>query len=298
MKLLLLICLLFACTTTWHSEQPASHSTELSHKSMRYTTLIEPFRDHNGFILAEKCDSLLFSGLYSAAVGGTNILAAYDGSRWHRRPAHDCSPTLGNSRSTISRDMILGLLWSIWKNKNLDIANQLMSDLRSKAYYLRGEGTPGELFMTPALINTLARIIQGLGGVTHSFELSFRADISSKTGYISHLAVWHILLRGDITGKIPQKHFDLLSYHAKRNPLNPLFQAAYHKYLDKDQTIAIKLLLDKAEWPNITLPTSEQHCSEWVIQRDYTEKDWGPCTPTRYHLGAELPIMYNLIIAS
>ena len=302
LKYLITLILLFNCATHRKNKtEYTSLQSELSRKSEVYSELVNSHRDEHGFIMTEKCDALLFSGLLSASLPGTiNILAARDDTgAWHRRPNHDCSPSIGNSRSTISRDMILGLFWHLYKNKDLDTAIELIEDLRSNAYKLRGQGTLGELLVNPSMLSTLAHIILKLDGPRYPIELAMPAVFGKHDGFVAHLTVWHILLRGELLGEIPDSHFTILQWQKDRQPNNPLFQAAYNKYLTGNQTDSILLLLDSAEWPADRLPTTNEHCSDWVIERDYSEKDWsacGPEKPFKEHTGAELIIIYNLII--
>lgn len=265
-------------------------------------------RDENGFIMVDKCDSLFFSGLLGAAIpGSVDITAArsIEGTSptWHRRPAQDCGPSFGNSRSTTSRDMLLGLMWHMWKNKQLDLAVELMEDLKSNTYYLRGEGSAGELLVNPNLLNTLAHLIRTLGGPRYSLELAYPTSITAGTGFESHLAVWHILLRGDIQGELSSGEFSTLEELAKREPTNPLYKAAYSKYLDGQQKSSVELLLDPKHWPSDRLPTTAEHCSDWPVQRNLLDadgnpsKDWLPCAEeNKIHSGAELLIIYYLIL--
>ena len=296
MKLLLITLLLLSCGSRHRATILSSKLDYIAAKSERYLSEME--RDRHGFIMTEKCDATLFSGLLGAATGDVDLLAASnsDMTQWWRRPDKDCSPTLGNSRSTISRDMILGVMWWMWRTKNLEAAEALMDDLKRRVYVLRGEGTPGELWMNPTFMSTLAHIILRLGGPRHEVELAFPRTYSSAGGFIAHLNTWHILLHGDIQGHISGSELDLLRRHAMRQPTNPLFQAAFHKYTDGDQSVAIKLLQNNHEWPSSRLPSTDEHCSEWPIERDVTYKDWGPCTPHKEHTGAEMVVMYHLIL--
>ena len=302
-RLFIILLLLVGCGYFKEPKEPTSTPNlgMLDIKSKLYTKLVLlDHSDSHGFIMTDKCDATLFSGLFAAAVPSLKIdiraAANQDLTQWYRRPNHDCGPEFNNSRSTISRDMILGVLWYMYKSKDLVAAEALMEQLVNNNYLLKGEGTVGELLMTPALLSTLAKIIEKLGGKTYNPEIDYVAVFSETTGYVAHLTVWHILLRGELFGKISESSFDILSYHRNRNPLNPLFQAAYHKYKDGNQTNAVNLLLDNKEWPSNRLPTTSEHCSEWPIERDYTPNNWEACSPVKEHTGAELVIIYNLII--
>jgi hypothetical protein len=303
---LFLIFLIFltSCGTVFKKKETTSPTSQLillENKSALYVDLIqdEGHQDAQGFIMTSHCDATLFSGLFAAArpdlLINIRAAASADLSQWFRRPGQDCGSAFGNSRSTISRDMMLGVFWYIWKAKDLEAAEILMEQLRTNFYQLEGQGTAGELLMTPALINTLAQLILALGGKRYSIELMFPAVFGKGVGYVSHLTAWHILLRGDMLGHITEAELDILEFHKNRNPLNPLFQAAYHKYVDGNQDKAIKLLLNSSEWPSNKLPTTEEHCSDWPIQRDAGD-DWEPCNPVNTHTGAELVILYELLI--
>ena len=304
---LILFILLLGCGTTHRAPAPVAHShtEQLAAKVSLYEKLQD--RDVNGFILTDSCDALFFSGLLGAArPDSVNIEAAAErtseGIVWHRRPAKDCSPSLGTSRSTISRDMLLGLMWHMWRNKQLDLATELMEDLKSNSYFLRGEGTAGELLVNQNLLNTLANLIKALDGPRYGLELAYPTSITAGTGFESHLATWHILLRGEILGKLSDSEFDTLKELASREPQNPLYRAAAAKYIDGSYDSSVELLLNEQHWPASQLPSSANHCSSWPIQRDLLKDgkpnpDWLPCPDeNKTHSGAELIVIYYLIL--
>ena len=301
MKILLLTLLILACGRHESKPTQAPLTIEaLKAKADLYLNLVSSHQDSHGFIMAEECDSTFFSGLLSAAAPSLHVdlLAARgENNQYFRRSTQNCGPQFGNSRSTISRDQMLGVMWYMWRNKDLEAAESLLKQLRQDDYVLRGEGSPGELLFIPAYTNTLAQIVYRLGGPRYETELALPAIISSGKGFEAHLAVWHILLRGELLGSIPDYHFNVLRDLAAENAENPLFQAAYHRYLDGNYTSVLQLLLDNGEWPADHLPTSHNHCDQWPVQREYTEKDWGSCDPEVEHSGAELPVIYYLIVA-
>lgn len=300
--LVFITVLLMSCTSnTVRSSITIDDLTLLKDKSQRYIGLVSKYQDKDGFIMSDKCDSLLFSGLLAAARPdlSINIKAAKKDGAWNRRSTHDCGPKFKNSRSTISRDMMLGYMWYLYKSNSLNLAIELMDELKSNFYMLKGDGTPGELFMLPAYMNTLAEMIKKLGGKEYNLELLMPASFQSKPeGYVAHLTVWHIHLRGQILGEIPSKNKEILDFLTNKNPKNPLFVALQSHYSNGNQSEAIKLLMDTQEWPNYKLPTTSNHCDDWPIQREYTDRDWGVCTPMKIHTGMELVIIYELILDS
>lgn len=272
----------------------------LAQKAEIYLDLVKDKQDQYGFIMTDKCDSLLFTGLLSAARPelGIDIHAAQaaDGS-WHRRPSQDCGPRWGNSRSTVSRDMVIGLMWHLWEHKDLETAHELFLDLKQNLFRLRGDGTTGELQLTPAMITTLAHIVKALGGPRYELELALPpVFISAPRGFVRHLSTWLILLHAEAKGGLSRGQLAILSAYAQDEPDNPLFLAAYHKYKTGNQRHAAALLMDEAHWPAQSLPTTDNHCAEWPIQRDTASDNWQPCSPLHEHTGAELNIIYKLIM--
>lgn len=297
-KLGLILVLISACGTIGPKKSASPAQPTLGAKAERYLQLLESHQDSDGFIMTNRCDATLFSGLLSAVKSNVNVTAADKGSNeWHRRPAHDCGPEFGNSRSTISRDMMIGVFYYLWYHKDLHNADLLMNQLIEDNYILKGEGTLGELAMTPAMVNTLALIIKGLGGPHYKWQLAMPVVFGNDGGFIAHLTVWHILLRGEIEGSIRDLDRNILEFHALRDSNNPLFVAAWAKYSTGDFSSAISLLMNEAQWPADHLPTEANHCSEWPIQRD-PGADWAPCNHDNpaEHTGAELVLIYYLII--
>lgn len=301
--ILLFVTALLACGPLLPSKKEpvevVSPSSLLDAQVHTYTGLLNAHRHTAGFILTDECDSTYLSGLIGAALPGTVDLtqARGDGNQWYRRPDHNCGPAFGNSRSTISRDMMLGVMWWMWRNKDLESANSLMKTLQNDKYVLKGEGSAGELVFIPSYTNTLAELVLALGGPRYEGELHLPVIIdSSGTGFERNLAVWHLLLRGEIMGGLPASDVETLKTHAIAQPKNPLYQAAYHKYLDGDMSSVVQLLLDSDEWPRDSLPTSKNHCDAWPVQREWSEKDWGSCEPLVEHTGGELIVIYYLIM--
>ena len=276
----------------------------LSIRAADYELKALPNMDKNGFIFTDSCDSLLWTGLLSSAMPSvgplslTNISAASDGFRWYRRPDHECGPQWHNSESTISRDQILGLMWNLWKTKNLPVAISLMEALRANNYTLEGQGTPGELYVIPSYVQTLAMLIQAIGGPSYDAELHFPTAFSFTPGFTAHLAVWQILLNGQIQGFITLDEYSVLIQAYDSNHQNPLFSAAYHKYTDGDFTEATSLLLNTNLYPVDHLPNNDNYCSIWLPETTYGAADLQPCSENGPgdNKGFELPVIYYLVI--
>lgn len=247
----------------------------LDQKNLTYLSLIKKQQDSDGFIESQECDSLLFSGLVGCVPGiQVNIEAAYDraSGQWHRRPcSKPCFPE--HSKSTISRDMLLGVLWYSYFNKRLDISEQIIK-YALKNLFIMGQAVDiktklGRCLITPGLLSTAAWVSYKLGGPSRPW-LRYIPQVESKSvvGFQAHLSVLHILLRNTLTGK--EDNLDVIKKHYDRNPNNPLFCIANKKYEEAE-----KSLMNDDLWPSDRLPTNQDRREPWLLQRDHG-KDWWP----------------------
>lgn len=262
----------------------------MDRKFEKYIELLPTVQDSTGFIDSDECDSLLFSCLVGC-VPGVSMLpqAAYDSKTgmWHRRPCDKpCYPN--HSKSTISRDMLLGLAWYAYCNSRLDISEQVIKYALSHCLIM-GEGVLSRTLMTPGLLSTYAWISYKLGGPSRPW-LRYLPSVESKktTDYQAHLSVLHIVLRNKLTGK--DKHKDILWHHVNRQPSNPLFQ-----YAVGNINSAGRLLRDIVLWPENRLPTNWDRKSGWLIQRDMGD-DWKPSSgEKKIHSGGDYIFVYALV---
>ena len=259
--------------------------------------LYEELQDRSSLSSKFDCDQLLFSGLMDAASPSLGIdikLYTNDGVEWHRTETHQCYDN-GGSKSSISRDMIVGLMWSWYKSGDLESAEKLLLALRGSAYILKGSGDITARVMNPAYISTLALLVKKLGGPLYA-EAMLPVTFNAGEGFVRHLQTWLIALRGELKGGLTASDLDVLKTHMDSQPNNPLFASVYHKYTDGNQSAAIRLLLDASEWPSDRLPTTFEHCDKWPIERDFQDSDWGPCSPEEEHTGMDLVVITRLIL--
>ncbi len=265
--------------------------SQLRDKFNTYLRLAASQRDRHGFVSTDHCDSLLWTGLLAASGLPTDLRAARlpDG-RWLRRPTdypecHSC----GGSKSSISRDMLLGLIWGAWRTRDLPLLLDLHKYSRTH-YWVMGTGTLTRTLFSPALASTLAHAIRALGGPSY-WERHLPAYFGpGATDYQAHLQVLHLLLRREIGLPIPAQR---LREHAERQPGNPLFQAAVGRY-----ALASQILVGGVRyWPDGRLPTSADRHDEWLVQRDFGS-DWLPSDQGRTHSGGDLLFTARLILAS
>lgn len=309
--LLSIIWMIAACGTQPRRTPPHpggnSQVTALQEKSNLYVSLLPERLGPSGFLFTEVCDSLLFSGLLASAAPelGIDISAARNtAGQWFRRPVSmpECYTEFQEgrrgSRSTISRDMFTGLFWWLYTQKQAGLAENTLQYARDHDYVM-GQGDPSRISLMPNLTRQLANIVSSLTGQSQDEDNLPVTYATELTGYELHILTWQILLDARIHGGITDRQLEVLADAVTRYPANPLYQAAYHKYTDGNQSEAIRLLLDTGHWPADRLPHSEtEHRSAWPLEDDPGPmwepgiiEDWKP-QPS----GAELVAIYRLVI--
>ena len=249
-------------------------------------------RDKHGFIEYERCDSLLFTGLVGTVPGiNVDIMAAYEpvSKTWRRRPIENSCYPVG-SKSTISRDMFVGLAWYCWKHDRKDIANEIVKYALSH-WMIMGEASSlkdkiGRCFLGFGLLGTFARISGKYRWLWWLPVDMPKAPVME--GYQAHLQVLHRLLRHKITGKDPSKD-KMLQAQAARQPENPLFNAAIG---NKDK--ALEVLSNTKYWPEDRLPTAKDRHEPWLPMRD-KGSDWEPSNGNHVHSGGDFLFCYGLL---
>jgi hypothetical protein len=211
---------------------------------------------------------------------------------WYRRPDHSCYMS-GESASSISRDMLLGLSYCLLKKKDLASVASI-NDYALAHSFVMGEGVLSRTLMSGNLIKTYGLLEEHLGGRANTYRSKI-PDVwdCSVDGYRAHLLVLHLVLRGKITQGITKKMHTCLSEQYARVPSNPLFSYAYHRYRDGDQKETIAVLLNERYWPNDRLPESSDRCSEWLPMRDPHE--WPPCFEDKVFSGGDLVFVTQLL---
>ncbi len=272
---------------------------EVEIKRDKYMELMKEVADSYGFIEHEHCDALLFTGLVGAVGFKTQITRAMnkDGS-WERRPVdRPCYPH--GSRSTISRDMFLGLFWYIWRNQRLDLAEELWH-YGVQHNWIMGAGDVSRIYLTPGLQATLAEIIYQLGGQNHYVARNApQFWAKGLEGYQAHLEVLHILLRGELTGHITAPMRRVLCDLCSRHMDNHLYTIAKARY-SSDQgsanflgTIAAAGLDDIDLWPRDRLPSDADRSSRWIFENNDKSKG---TDPTITHTGGDMVFCGSLVL--
>ena len=293
---LLLICLLLAGCVSAKTNKIYSHSA-IEATAETYKELMPGVSNANGFVDYNHCDSLLFTSL--ANVGGhtANLKAAKKGGQWYRRDSHSCYRD-GNSKSTISRDMLTGVALASYSAREPRVFEHLI-DYGIANNFVMGQGEKSRTFMTPQLTGLIARAGIASGSTKINPALSkipYAYSLGKNTGYQAHLEALAILLDGDIAGKLGPLAMHTVKAYYKREPENALFNWLFHKYTDGDFAEVYDILLDRKHWPRYRLPTSGEHCEFWLWQRTANNNDWKPCPAEGHtHSGGDYLFIYSLL---
>lgn len=275
-------------------KEPTAETSDLTtietKRALYEQTLVRMALPFDGWI-AQTCDALLFSSLFGAAEQYPDRFKVDDAvgdkpGLWLRRPksvglCYDPSLPAGspqNSQATISKDMLLGLTYYAWRANRKDILQNLVTYGEAHAWVMgQPESNVGAVVVTPSLAGVMYQALYRLGGPDHPSRHIPDIFPSGLTGFEAHLQVTSILLHSEIDDEagISQDMLDRLKEHATREPQNPYYASALAVFTG-DDTAAVKLLMDKVQWPDDRLPDGGDHCEPWVIQRD-GPNDWNPC---------------------
>ena len=286
---------------------------ELAAKSDNYRQWSKALEE-GGVINPRDCDGLLWNALYQVATGRGSV-SEWQGKpgQWFRRPSHDCliykdgEWVDNDSKTSISRDMFLGLFLWLWDRQDLEaVENLIVWGRAANPQWFMGEAIniferEGATHLRPPILGTLFELAYQLGGEDNTFRKFPYSVSTGGSGYQLHLAVLHTLIRGQIIGGISDTELGGLKKISKKQPKNPFYSAVYHYFKDGDQSAAIAMLLDEEIWPSDRLPGSQDRCSAYILQRDYDrgeeDGDWAPC-PKEGHIFAGIGLMITFKVIS
>ncbi len=259
----------------------AARMQKLQAKYESYKRLYTSALDRAGFV--EGCDGLLFTSLLVASGLNQDIKQAEstaEPGRWYRSAAHDCYPT-GQSRSDISRDMLLGLSLALWqKSDGASVNRFLLFSQKNKGVLggaIDGEELAGAATMSPSLLSLYSELDFLLNGRTSANRGYFPELGKTFVGFEAHLMSLRLILKSALYKGLIASDFDLIANQVALQPKNALFQTIYHAFTDGNGNAAADILLDEKYFPANALPGSAQRCELYLWQRDQNSKDWQPC---------------------
>ena len=266
----------------------------LSEMRTLYLDLFNGQADADGFIETQECDSLMMTGL---ANPNANITAAEESSgKWLRRPVtyEKCAPENNNSASTISRDMLLGLVYWAVINKDAPLLKRLY-DYGEHHNWVMGEGDITRTFMTPVHVATLAQAlyVTSDGKYDYAIRQTRYAEAGpAAPGFTSHLQAVGILIRYKVYGSLLDSELAALKAIDERDQTNPLFAVMNGRTND-----ATNLLINT--WPRDRLPTTNDLCESWRPSREPNDSSFRPCPEkNRTFSGGDFLFVSSLVLSN
>jgi hypothetical protein len=260
----------------------AARQEKLAEKYETYRRLYSGALDKAGFVPG--CDGLLFTSLLVASGLNQDISQAEsktEPGRWYRSADHDCYPT-GQSRSSISRDMLLGLSLALWQTGDAAAVERLLQFSEQNKGILGdaidGEELAGAATMSPSLLSLYSELDYRFSGRTSVNRGYFPELGRNFVGFEAHLMALRLILKSSLYGGLIDTDFNRIAEQIPTQPQNALFQTIYHAFTDGDGTLAADILLNEKYFPSNALPGSAQRCELYLWQRDQNSDDWLPCS--------------------
>lgn len=225
------------------------------------------FDQTTGWPSATDCDATLWAGLaYAAGIDTVQLqLAEYSEGQIHRRPNPSCWDGEDHgSPTTVSRDMLNGYMWGMWRANNLDAVRRLARYGETHLWKMGEPLDDGRVVLTGNGIGLIGRMIKRLGGPDKIYRHIPPLFTKVSEDYERQQLALGILLDGEVDidvqpellplgyeypGKynqtgIKESARDLLNWLADESPDDALFQAAAATY-SGNYDKAINLLLDE-----------------------------------------------------
>ena len=244
----------------------------------------EKAQANHGWLETSECDGILWAGKYACGGGSPDIAAAEypdDLGKFNRRPAPYCGAEFGNSKTTWSRDMGMGLISYAWCKKDLGVLERHASYGTKKNWTMGEPIADGRTVYTPTIIGILYQGIYKLGGTDSPARVWPSIYSSGLDDYQAHLQMVDIWLRGEIDGKrdlgleISQTMYERVVEHSDREPTCAFYQymmGIYSGSLDKVTTLLLESDDPRCTYARGGVGALE---SEWLFVSKLTLKKFG-----------------------
>lgn len=259
MKIKLLVLLMLMGCGPQHKPKPKKDIDVLDQLYNKKVELLHDLEVIYGWVGEEDCDGLLWNGL--ALVGGAdiNIHQAESDGRWYRRPSKDCYPD--ESASSISNDMITGLLYGLWASEDYDAVNRLYKYGKDNVWVM-GSGVISRTLLRPNGIYLITRMIERLGGprkpeLDNPATVNVYLPVSKDFEY--HIQTVGMMLTVELEGYATDQIIDRLHEAIAKYPNDALFRAALGLFKPKFRHESKDLLLSLNYLPPSYVRNNMQH---------------------------------------
>jgi hypothetical protein len=307
-RILLILLLSTSCSLLPRKHEPNKSNSadfnKLIAKYVLYSELTKTTFDKDGWILTDECDALLHNSLLAtteASDYASLLKARSKDGRWFRRPAMDCLST-GSSKSSISRDMLLGLMHPIVLFKDKDTVKRLIEYANDNKWVMgEHDGSldgRNRVLLTPKFYNLIADVYSYTKDTLDSRPPEDEEDPYELKGvsFTDHLDGLAIEIKGMIYGGINDFELRILKRNKEADPNNALYQALYSKYTDGNQNTAVKILLREDLFPSDSLPVSSDRCSPYLWMHGEKPGDWQGCDEDKTHPGHDFLFVARIIL--
>lgn len=246
------------------------------------------------------CDSLLFDALGKIGGQSVSLYKFRSGKKWFRTQSHDCFKD-GRSKSTVSRDMLKGVILAAYWYKEKKLLQDTVDHLRS-ADWMAGDAVDkatkmGRCFVTPSLRADMCEALYRLGGSDLPLIRSTPVCVSkNQTNYKQHLEALTILTSDIVRGGITEQMRDAIEHYDTEYSLNALWNYLYERYIFGGGNETYDLLMNEAFWPNDKLPTSHDRKAKWLFERDYNEYKGDTLAPKQVYPGTDFCFVASLLL--
>lgn len=239
----------------------------------------------DGWIEKSECDGMLWAGKYLCGGGSPKLEAAEypnEPGKFNRRPSPYCGEEFGNSKTTWSRDMGMGLMSGAWCSKNREILERHASYGTKKNSMMGEPFADGRAVYTPSIIGILYQVIYSLGGADTTARHTPSIFSSGLDDYQAHLQMIDIWLRGetarreiDLSLDISQTMYERVKEHSDREPTCPFYQYMRGIYDGSLETVTSLLLESDKPKCQYVRGSDGVFTSEWLFVAKLTLKKFG-----------------------
>lgn len=266
----LIFFLTFACAKENKPHAPTPNEGLKNEYTLRVASAKFDFDQETGWPAREDCDGTLWAGLANAAgVSSVKIeLAEHFPGEIHRRPFKPCwTPEDGDigSQTTVSRDMLQGYMYALWRQRNLAAFERLAKYGESHGWKMGEPLADGRVLLSGNGVGTLGRAVHRLGGPAKVYRHTPYFYASSGPDYAKHLTALGIALNGEIDGAITDQAKDVLKSLYEENQKDALFCSLHKLYTDGCTDVCADLLLGDYQYPSYVRGDPNYLTTHWLF---------------------------------
>ena len=300
-KILLTALVFCSCSNPFAKDNepvdPVNNTVEeISKQRSNYIREARSLLDGYGFVSngGDVGDSALFTCIaYAGGLTKINIRYLFKVMDKGLKPIRHPEISPKDAPTPISKDMFNGIMTCLYiyglenRDDAREIAEQVISFGRSNKYLstwsfctdddkikykINTIDFLGRCVMTPGAVKDFFRLAIWLGwkcDIGCKITMATSPDIPNDgKGYSRHLFMWGTWRNGKLEGGVNDLSLAQLKAAAEDEPNNALYQAIYATYSNGDMTKTGDALINKILYPREHLPTTENYCTHYLLQRD------------------------------